>query len=225
MRGTTRRGGSCRRSAPSSRGRRRLPRAPHGGPPRLVTRLAGGDDDARGEALDVPLERPGADSSKSLRSNTSRRSGLAKMPKFARCASPHRRTSSVRGRRGQVVRHHQRRATEEGERRRRHPRVAQRHEILSAGAVRLDEHLDRVEAVARRLPRHRVRCGARRSAEPSQRPPLVRRRDGCVERRQRDGVLRSLRHGTAFHVGRVFDASYPSDSDVHVPAREVCRAP
>ena len=50
--------------------------------------LAPGDRDAGGEPLDVPLERPGRVSPKSLHSKTRRRSGAAKTSKLERWASP-----------------------------------------------------------------------------------------------------------------------------------------
>ena len=51
--------------------------------------VAPGDIEAGGQPLDVPFERAGHVSSKSLTSKTSDRSAEAKPPKFARCASPH----------------------------------------------------------------------------------------------------------------------------------------
>src|SRR5215218_9925861 len=51
--------------------------------------VAAGDGEAGRQPLDVVLERPGRVSSKSLRSNSSRRSGEANRPKLDRCASPH----------------------------------------------------------------------------------------------------------------------------------------
>ena len=58
--------------------------------------LRPGDREARGHALHVVLERPGSVSSKSFTSNSSVRSGDAKMPKFDRCASPQSCTSGRR---------------------------------------------------------------------------------------------------------------------------------
>ncbi len=61
---------------------------------------------------------PGSVSSKSLTSNTSRRSGVPKTPKFERCASPQSCTSKSRARRRREVGgHDQRRAAVERERR------------------------------------------------------------------------------------------------------------
>ena len=54
-----------------------------------LTRCPPGHGDAGREPLDVPLERTGKVSSKSLTSNACRRSGEANAPKFVRCASPH----------------------------------------------------------------------------------------------------------------------------------------
>ena len=54
---------------------------------------AGRDDDARREPLHVPLEGAGSVSSKSFRSKTRLRSGVAKIPKFERWQSPQASTS------------------------------------------------------------------------------------------------------------------------------------
>ncbi len=76
---------------------------------------------------------PGSVSSKSLRSNTSRRSGEANTPKFDRCASPqHCTVRPERGVAGEVAGHDHGRAPVEGERRDEHAPVADRHELRHA---------------------------------------------------------------------------------------------
>ena len=73
---------------------------------------------------------PGSVSSKSLMSKTRRRSGEAKMPKFDRWASPQACTVMPDARRGgEVAAIGERGAAEEGERRHRHPAVADRQQL------------------------------------------------------------------------------------------------
>ena len=87
---------------------------------------------------------PGSVSSKSLRSNSSCRSGEANAPKFDRWASP--QSCTVRPALGvslQVGGHDLGRAPIERERRDHHPAVADRHEVGLAGRVLLLEQGDR----------------------------------------------------------------------------------
>ena len=96
---------------------------------------------------------PGRVSSKSLTSNTRRRSGAAKTPKFERWASPHSwtRKPGLGGLR-EVHRHDRRRAAEEREGRGQHPPVADRHELWDAALGLVLEHLDRISPAGCRLP-------------------------------------------------------------------------
>ena len=88
---------------------------------------------------------PGRVSSKSLRSKTSRRSGEAKAPKLARCASPHSWTSKPRRRRGGQVGGHRKRCTAVvGERRDEHPPVPDRHQLRDPSLGLLQQQADRV---------------------------------------------------------------------------------
>ena len=111
---------------------------------------------------------PGSVSSKSLTSNTSRRSGEANTPKFDRCASPQHCTFSPdRGVAGEIVRHDHRRAAIERERRDEHPAVADRHQLRHARLGLTLEQLDRIGAVRRGLERRVARArhlGPRRLA-------------------------------------------------------------
>ena len=107
---------------------------------------------------------PGRVSSKSLRSNTSLRSGEANAPKFDRCASPQSWASSpATGVSRQVGGHDLRRAAVEGEGRHRHPAVPDRHQVLLPGDVLLLQQGDRVRPVRRRHPSRVVR---RRCRDP-----------------------------------------------------------
>ena len=134
------------------------------------------DVQAGGEALDVPLPRTGSVSSKSLMSNTTLRSGVAKVPKLATWASPHACTVEAGDRRGREVHRHDRgAAAEERERRRRHAVVAHRDELGDARAALLLEHRDRVAVARFRRPSRRAPSAARRPAARG-RPPAGRRR-------------------------------------------------
>ena len=119
---------------------------------------------------------PGCVSSKSLRSNTSRRSGPAKVPKLLRCASPHScAVRPVEGTAGQVGGHDRRAAAVERERRAQHAAVADR-----------DQPGDRASRPGARGsppgPRGRARGSSRRGrsggarAAPRGPPPRARRR-------------------------------------------------
>ena len=101
---------------------------------------------------------PGSVSSKSLTSNSSRRSGEAKAPKFDRWASPQvgiptQLHLQPRGRGGgQVGGHDLGRAPVEGERRDQHAAVADRDQVGLAGGVLLLQQPHRVGPVAGRRP-------------------------------------------------------------------------
>jgi hypothetical protein len=96
---------------------------------------------------------PGRVSSKSFRSNSSRRSGEAKAPKLDRWASPHSWTwRPAGGRFGEVGGHDLGRAPVEGERRDHHPAMADRHQVRLTGGVLLLEQGDRVGTVRGGLP-------------------------------------------------------------------------
>ena len=93
---------------------------------------------------------PGRVSSKSLTSNTSRRSGEAKTPKLDRCASPQHWTVRPRMRRGrQIAGHHHGGASIEREWRDQHPAVADRHELGHACRGLALEQVNRIDAVGR----------------------------------------------------------------------------
>ena len=115
---------------------------------------------------------PGSVSSKSLTSNTSRRSGEANTPKFDRCASPQHCTRQPRARRRrQVAGHDQRRAAVERERRDEHPPVADRHELRHARLGLALEQLDRIGAVRRAARTRRGSSAAPPRAPPCRAPP------------------------------------------------------
>ena len=96
---------------------------------------------------------PGSVSSKSLASNTSRRSGEAKMPKLERCASPLACTTmSVRGVSARSKAMHRGGAAVVGEGRLGHTRVAQRHQVGQAVRLLALEDGDGI-AIGRRLER------------------------------------------------------------------------
>ena len=90
---------------------------------------------------------PGRVSSKSLTSNTRRRSGAAKTPKFERWASPQSLHLEPRLRSlVEVHRHDRRRAAIERERRGEHPPVADRNQFGDTVLGLVLEHLDRILA-------------------------------------------------------------------------------
>ena len=100
---------------------------------------------------------PGSVSSKSFTSKITLRSGVAKVPKLATCASPHACTvRPVTGVTRQVGGHHRRRTAVERERRRGHTLVAHRHQLLDARQRLLFEDVDGIGAAVRRAP---VRVG------------------------------------------------------------------
>ena len=96
---------------------------------------------------------PGRVSSKSFRSNSSRRSGEANTPKFDRCASPHSCTCSpavgVSLRSAAMI---LAAAPVEGERRHQHPPMPDRHQVRLPGEVLLLQQPDRIGPVGRRRP-------------------------------------------------------------------------
>ena len=100
---------------------------------------------------------PGSVSSKSLRSNSSVRSGDANAPKLERCASPQSWTSRpATGVSLEIGGHDLRGAPVERERRRHHPPVADGHEVRLASRVLLLEQRDRDPGDRRPEPIH---CG------------------------------------------------------------------
>ena len=95
---------------------------------------------------------PGSVSSKSLTSNTSRRSGEANTPKFDRCASPqHCTVSPDRGVAARSLGHDHRRPAIERKRRDQHPPVANRHQLRHARLRLALEQLDRIGPSRQRL--------------------------------------------------------------------------
>ena len=127
---------------------------------------------------------PGSVSSKSLTSNTSRRSGEANTPKFDRCASPQHCTFSPdRGVGREILRHDHRRPAIERERRHEHPAVADRDQLRDARLGLAFEQLHRIDAVGRRAQRRR---GA--SAAPPPAPPCRGRPLGHRQMRHRHGA-------------------------------------
>ena len=138
--------------------------------------VARGDQHARGQPLDVPLPRPGSVSSKSLTSNTSRRSGEANTPKFDRCASPqHCTVSPDRGVDAEIVRHDHRGPAIERKRRHEHPAVADRHELGHARLRLTLEQLDRIGPLARRLKERVARARDLSARGLAARDPLIHR--------------------------------------------------
>ena len=100
-------------------------------------------------------------SSKSFRSKTRLRSGVANRPKLDRWQSPHACTRMPLV--GVVARssgHHRRRAAQECKGARQHPAIADGDQLGHAALVRLFQDGDRVAAFGRRLPRT-VRCARR----------------------------------------------------------------
>ena len=111
---------------------------------------------------------PGMVSSKSLMSKSKARSGEANSPKFERCASP--QSWTVMPEFGPAERSDaigKCRAAIEGERRDRHPAIADRHEILQARGRLALQQLDRVDAIRIRRPRSE---GSGRRTDPGLRP-------------------------------------------------------
>ena len=147
-------------------GRHLLAVAAHGrerGSPRFGRReavAAGGDDDARGESLDVPFPRPGKRLVEVVRVEDERpfRRGEQAEVRDVRVAA--RLDRDVAARRGrQVERHHGRRAAVERERRRRHASVTQREQIRESVGLLGEDDRDRIPAGGE-LDRAVARCVA-----------------------------------------------------------------
>ena len=96
---------------------------------------------------------PGSVSSKSLISRISSRSGEAKPPKFARCASPHNWAyNPVLGHGRQVRRHDRRRPAVESEGRSQHAPIADGYQLRDTrGSLRFKQ-VNRVRSISRRCP-------------------------------------------------------------------------
>ena len=129
--------------------------------------MAGGDEKAGGEPLDVPLPRPGQRLVEVVDVEDEATLGRGVEPevrevRVAAALGPEARAR----RRRQVGRHHERRAAEERERRGQHAAVADRHQIRDPCVVLPLQERDRLDPVPRRLelgvarPRHRTASGA-----------------------------------------------------------------
>ena len=182
---------ACRRTSPSPRGRCAPPRArTRGCRPCRSCCCAPAIMKLAASRFTSYSNGPGSVSSKSLRSNSSVRSGEAKTPKFDRWASPHSCTSRPAvGVSCQVGRHDLRRAPVERERRDQHPPVPHRHEVGLAGGVLRLEQRDRVGPVVGRAPVTVARSRCTRSSFQSACLAFVDARP-CAAHRHRDDATR-----------------------------------
>ena len=158
--------------------------------------FAGSDDDARGEALDVPFPRPGKRLVEVVRVEDERplrRSEQAEVRDVRVAAGLDGDVAARRGR--QVERHHGRRAAVEGERRGSHPTVTQGEKIGESVRFLGEDDRDRVPTLGhlqRALPAARRRLassppdrGTLRDRDPRSWRPGVEREVHLVPRRPR----------------------------------------
>ena len=131
---------------------------------RLEAAFAGGDREAGGEPLDVPLPGPRQRLVEVVEvedeAAVGRREG-AEVGEVGVAAGLHPQPRD-RGPR-QVGRHHRGGAAEEGEGRGRHPPVADRHQVGDAGLRLALEDRDRILAIGRRLEAGVARAPSRRA--------------------------------------------------------------
>ncbi len=149
------------------------------------TVVAAGHLDACRESLHIPFERAWRRLVEVVEVEHQPTLGTGERPEVGEMrvtAQPHleigRRTGC------QVEGHDLGCAPQERERRHAHPRVTQRNEVFDAAAIRLDQHLDRIATVGRRIPYGMCRPRQVRPRLLARESPIVRRRDRRIEGRE-----------------------------------------